>query len=59
MIKDKDLIERFLRYVKIDTQSDEESTTSPSTMKQHELAGLLARELEELGLEVDLSLIHI
>ena len=58
MIKDKDLIERFLRYVKIDTQSDEESTTSPSTMKQHELASLLARELEELGLEVDYDREH-
>ena len=58
MIKDKDLIERFLRYVKIDTQSDEESTTSPSTMKQHDLAALLATELEELGLETDYDKEH-
>jgi tripeptide aminopeptidase len=28
------LVERFLKYVKIDTQSDENSTTSPSTEKQ-------------------------
>ena len=48
-------IENFLRYVKIDTQSSEESTTIPSTMKQHDLAGLLVSELEAMGL----SLIHI
>ena len=58
MIKDKDLIERFLRYVKIDTQSDEESDTSPSTMKQHDLASLLAQELEALGVEVDYDREH-
>ncbi len=44
-----DLIERFLNYVKIDTCSDEESGTSPSTAKQHDLAKLLTWELEELG----------
>mgnify|MGYP000656839528 CR=1 FL=1 len=42
-------IENFLRYVKIDTQSSEESTTTPSTMKQHDLAGLLVSELEAMG----------
>ena len=42
-------IENFLRYVKIDTQSSEESTTTPSTMKQHDLPGLLVRELEAMG----------
>ncbi|MBE5874049.1 MAG: peptidase T [Lachnospiraceae bacterium] len=42
-------IERFLRYIKIDTQSDEASVTSPSTLKQHELASLLAAELVEMG----------
>ena len=49
MIKNRSLIERFLRYVKIDTQSADESETSPSTMKQHDLAALLARELTEMG----------
>ena len=39
-------MERFLRYVKIDTQSDENTGTSPSTAKQHELAKLLAAELK-------------
>ncbi len=44
-----DLIEHFLNYVRIDTCSDEESGTSPSTAKQHNLAKLLAKELEEMG----------
>lgn len=47
------LVERFLRYVKIDTRSDDESETHPSTAKQRDLAKLLASELEELGLAVD------
>ena len=42
-------IENFLRYVKIDTQSSEESTTIPSTMKQHDLARQLVSELEAMG----------
>ena len=44
------LLERFLRYVKIDTQSDPESTTYPSTAKQLDLLRLLKAECEELGL---------
>jgi len=44
------LLERFLRYVKIDTQSNDESTTAPSTMKQFDLLRLLEKELNELGL---------
>lgn len=44
-----DFLERFLKYVKIDTCSDEESGTSPSTMRQHDLAVLLAQELEQMG----------
>ncbi len=43
------LVERFLRYVKIDTQSSEECPESPSTKKQLDLARLLADELRELG----------
>lgn len=53
MEQQSSLIERFLRYVKIDTQSDEESGTHPSTDKQHDLARLLACELKDLGLSVD------
>ena len=45
------VIEKFLEYVKIDTQSADESSTVPSTMKQHELAKLLCRQLEEMGAE--------
>ncbi|MCR5460387.1 MAG: peptidase T [Acetatifactor sp.] len=41
--------ERFLRYVKINTQSDENSATSPSTAKQHDLAKVLTAELKEMG----------
>jgi tripeptide aminopeptidase len=42
--------ERFLRYVVIDTQSDPESPTCPSTEKQKDLGRLLAAELKEMGL---------
>lgn len=42
-------IDFFLQYVKLDTQSDEGTGTSPSTKKQHELAKLLTRQLEEMG----------
>jgi tripeptide aminopeptidase len=45
-----DVLERFLRYVRIDTQSADGSPTSPSTEKQRELGKLLADELRELGL---------
>jgi len=41
--------DRFLRYVKIDTQSKEDQDTVPSTQKQFNLAKLLAKELKELG----------
>jgi tripeptide aminopeptidase len=45
-----DVLERFLRYVGCDTQSDEASTTYPSTGKQLVLLGALAGELRDLGL---------
>ncbi|SFB67999.1 peptidase T [Butyrivibrio sp. YAB3001] len=44
-----DVIEKFLRYVKVDTQSDDTTGTSPSTMKQHDLAKILFNELKEIG----------
>jgi tripeptide aminopeptidase len=47
----EDAAERFLRYVRIDTQSDEDSETYPSTEKQLDLLRLLAAELKELGLD--------
>lgn len=44
-------LSKFLRYVKIDTQSMEDSPTFPSTQKQFDLANLLVQELKELGIE--------
>lgn len=44
-------MDRFLRYVKIDTQSQEDQATVPSTRKQLNLANLLAKELTTLGAE--------
>ena len=49
------LLDRFIRYVKIDTQSDEESSLTPSTLKQYDLLNLLKKELEELGVKATLD----
>ena len=47
---DSTVVENFLRYVKIDTQSSEESSKQvPSTEKQRTLAKLLCQELTALG----------
>ncbi len=43
--------DRFLRYVQIDTQSDPESTSTPSTEKQKNLGRLLVKELHEIGID--------
>ena len=43
------VLDRFLRYVKIDTQSDASSPTCPSTEKQFNLAKVLMEELKEMG----------
>lgn len=50
-----DLTQRFLKYVKFDTQSDEETNLTPSTPGQMIFAQYLERELRDLGLE-DISL---
>ncbi len=42
--------DRFLRYVSFDTQSDDTSTTFPSTAKQKVLAAQLTKELKEMGI---------
>ena len=47
---DHTVTERFLRYVRIDTQSDASSPTCPSTEKQKDLGRLLAQELRDMGL---------
>ena len=46
-----ELLNRFLRYVQIDTQADEHSDSSPSTAKQLDLSRLLADECKQLGLK--------
>ena len=43
--------ERFLRYVKIDTQSDHDSMTHPSTEKQKDLGKILVEELKAMGIK--------
>ena len=43
------LMDRFLRYVKVDTRSDDDSTSSPSTEKQKDLSRILVEELKSLG----------
>lgn len=50
MEKDYTCTERFLRYVQIDTQSDPESPTQPSTEKQKNLGKVLVKELKEIGI---------
>jgi tripeptide aminopeptidase len=46
-----DVLERFLRYVQVDTQSDDDSETYPSTMKQLDLGRMLEEELRAIGLD--------
>lgn len=50
------ILERFLRYIAIDTASDPESNSQPSTAKQLDLSRLLVKELQEMGVtEVSLD----
>jgi tripeptide aminopeptidase len=49
------VLDRFLKYISIDTQSDESSTTVPSSSKQFDLLRVLQSELTGLGLQ-DVSL---
>lgn len=48
--KNESILQRFIRYVKIDTQSDPHSSTVPSTEKQKDLQRLLVKELLEMGI---------
>lgn len=50
MIDKKILLNRFISFVKIDSQSDPNSETTPSSVKQWEIANLLKDELEEIGM---------
>ncbi|MFC4559876.1 peptidase T [Virgibacillus kekensis] len=47
----QELIDRFIRYAKMNTQSDENSDTTPSTPGQLELANLLVEQLKEIGMD--------
>ncbi len=49
------LIDKFLRYVSVDTMSCEESETQPSSAKQLNLLGMLRDELEAMGIEATLD----
>lgn len=49
------ILDRFLRYVSIDTQSCEESETQPSTEKQFNLLRVLLSDLKAMGVEADLD----
>ena len=51
MTDKQEIIERFISYVTIDTQSDPSSTSTPSTEKQWDLARKLTEELNSMGLE--------
>ena len=51
----KTVVERFLEYVKFDTQSDENSQTFPSTEKQIAFAKVLKEEIAQMGIEVELD----
>lgn len=51
MIEKKHIINRFVSYVTIDTESDPKSDTTPSTKKQWDLANKLAEELKAIGMQ--------
>ncbi len=49
------ILDRFLRYVAVDTQSDENSKTQPSTAKQLDLLKMLRDELTDMGISAELD----
>ncbi|NMH86267.1 peptidase T [Flavivirga algicola] len=51
MISKENIIQRFVSYVTIDTESDPSSNTTPSTKKQWDLANKLAEELKSIGMQ--------
>ena len=51
MIDKKTIRDRFIKYITIDSQSDPNSSNTPSTKKQWDMANLLKSELEDIGLE--------
>ena len=51
MLDKQQIINRFISYVVVDTQSDPNSATTPSTKKQWDLANALVKELKTIGME--------
>ena len=51
MLDKKHILNRFISYVKIDTESDPNSTSTPSTEKQWDLANKLTEELKSIGMQ--------
>ena len=51
MLNKKHILDRFISYVKIDTESDPKSNSTPSTLKQWELANKLTEELKAIGMQ--------
>ena len=51
MLDKKHILNRFISYVKIDTESDPSSTSTPSSEKQWDLANKLADELKAIGMQ--------
>lgn len=49
------LLDKFLRYVSVETTSDPESETQPSSMRQFDLLKMLQKELQEMGIKADLD----
>ena len=45
------VVDRFLNYVKIDTQSSATSSSAPSTLKQLDLARFLEKEMQDMGIQ--------
>lgn len=49
------LLDKFLRYVSVETTSDPESETQPSSMRQFDLLKMLQKELQDMGVKADLD----
>ena len=49
------LLDKFLRYVAVETTSDENSDTQPSSMRQFDLLKMLQKELQDMGIKADLD----
>lgn len=49
------LLDKFLRYVAVETTSDENSETQPSSQKEFDLLRMLQKELQDMGIKADLD----